>query len=136
MKNTYGGVLISVKLQAEAFTKSNTAPQVFFTFFKLYEWDQIVQSITFASCPFFVEVGNQNKNWFFPGNSFFNWNIFVISKWLLKAIVQLFYINIKKFKRKFLQLSSSCSNIAGQGSVLFFLYYNFRSIQKTSFKKL
>ena len=27
------------------FTKSNTLPWVFFTFFKLYKWDQIVQSI-------------------------------------------------------------------------------------------
>ena len=38
MKNTQGGVLMLVKLQALAFnfTKSNTPPWVFFTFFKLY----------------------------------------------------------------------------------------------------
>ena len=29
------------------FTKSNTPPWVFFTFFKLYRWYQIVQSVTF-----------------------------------------------------------------------------------------
>ena len=28
------------------FTKSNTPPWVFFTFFKLYEWYQIAQSTT------------------------------------------------------------------------------------------
>ena len=35
--------------QAEAcnFTKINTPPWVFFTFFKLYKWYQIVQRITF-----------------------------------------------------------------------------------------
>ena len=38
--------VLLVKLQAKAynFTKSNTPPWVFFTFFKLYEWYQIVQS--------------------------------------------------------------------------------------------
>ena len=37
VKNTHGGVLILVKLQAPAcnFTKINTPQQVFFTFFKL-----------------------------------------------------------------------------------------------------
>ena len=43
VKNTYGGMLLTVKLQA---TKSNTPPWVFFTFFKLYKWYQIAQSIT------------------------------------------------------------------------------------------
>ena len=48
VKNTHGGVLLYVKLQAEAcnFTKSNIPPWVFFTFFKLYEWYQIAQSTT------------------------------------------------------------------------------------------
>ena len=48
VKNIHGGVLLSVKLQAEAcnFTKSNTTPWVFFTLFKLYEWYQIAQSTT------------------------------------------------------------------------------------------
>ena len=38
MKNTQGGALLLVKLQAEAssFTKSNTPPWVFFTLLKLY----------------------------------------------------------------------------------------------------
>ena len=48
-KNTHGGVLLLVELQAEAynFDKSKTPPWVFFTFFKLYEWYQIAQSTTY-----------------------------------------------------------------------------------------
>ena len=48
VKNTHGGVILLVKLQAEAsnFAKSNTPPSVFFTFFKLCKWYQIAQSIT------------------------------------------------------------------------------------------
>ena len=38
MKITHGGVLL--------FTKSNTPPWVFFTFFKVYKWYQIAQNIT------------------------------------------------------------------------------------------
>ena len=41
-KNTHGGMLALVKLQA----KSNTPPWVFFTFFRLYKWYQIAQRIT------------------------------------------------------------------------------------------
>ena len=39
VKITHGGVLLLVKLQAEAFnfTESNTPPWVFFTFCKLYK---------------------------------------------------------------------------------------------------
>ena len=40
----------SAKLLACNFTKSNTPPWVFFTFFKLYRWYQIAQNITFVSC--------------------------------------------------------------------------------------
>ena len=42
-------VLLLVKLQAEAcnFTKINTPPWVFFTFFKLYKCYQIAQRITY-----------------------------------------------------------------------------------------
>ena len=40
VKNTHGGVLLSVKF-------SNTPPWVFFTFFKLYQWYQIAQSTTY-----------------------------------------------------------------------------------------
>ena len=48
VKNTNGGLLILVKLQASAcnFSKINTPPWVFFTFFKLYKLYQIVQRIT------------------------------------------------------------------------------------------
>ena len=42
IKNTHGGVLILVKLQA----KINTPSWVFFTFFKLYKWYQIAQRTT------------------------------------------------------------------------------------------
>ena len=47
VKNTHGGVLLLVKLQAEAcnFTKINTPPWVFLTFFKLFKWYQITQRI-------------------------------------------------------------------------------------------
>ena len=50
VKNTHGGVLILVKLQAEAcnFTKINTPPWVSFTFFKSYKWFQIAQRITYS----------------------------------------------------------------------------------------
>ena len=48
VKNTHGGVLVLVKLQAWLlacnFTKSNTPPWVFFTFFKWYNWYQIAQN--------------------------------------------------------------------------------------------
>ena len=47
VKNTHRGVLILVKLQAEAeacnFTKINTPPWMFFTLFKLYKWYQIAR---------------------------------------------------------------------------------------------
>ena len=50
VKNTNGGVLILVKLQAEAcnFTEINTPPWVFFKFFKFYKWYQIAQRITYV----------------------------------------------------------------------------------------
>ena len=46
VKKSHGGVLLLGKLQAYNFTKSNTPPWVFFTFFKLYKWYQIAQNIT------------------------------------------------------------------------------------------
>ena len=51
VKNTRGGVLFFVSLQAKAcnFTKSNTLPWVFFTFFKLYERYQIAQRTTYST---------------------------------------------------------------------------------------
>ena len=50
VKNTHRGVLILIKLQAKAcnFTKINTPPWVFFTFFELYKWYQIAQRITYS----------------------------------------------------------------------------------------
>ena len=51
VKNTHGGALLLVKLQALAcnFTKNNTPPWVFFIFFKLYKWHQIAQSISYEN---------------------------------------------------------------------------------------
>ena len=51
MKNTDGGVLILVKLQAKAynFIKINTPTWVFFTFFELYKWYLIAQRTTYYS---------------------------------------------------------------------------------------
>ena len=42
LKNTHGGVLLSVKLQV-----FDTPPWVFFKFFKFYKWYQIAQSILY-----------------------------------------------------------------------------------------
>ena len=49
VKNTHGGVLILVKLQASPciFTKIITPPWVFFTLFKLHKWYQIAQRTTY-----------------------------------------------------------------------------------------
>ena len=62
MKNTNGGLLLLVKLQANAcnFTKSNTPPWVFFTFFKLYEWYEIAQSTAYDIKPY-EKKGKWNK---------------------------------------------------------------------------
>ena len=47
MANTHGGVLLLVQAEVCNFTKSNTPPWMFFTFFKLYKWYQIAQRITY-----------------------------------------------------------------------------------------
>ena len=49
VKNSYGGVLILVRLQAEVgnFTEINIPPWVLFTFFKLYKWYQMAQCISY-----------------------------------------------------------------------------------------
>ena len=48
VKNTHGGVLLSVNLQNSAcnFTKTNTPLWMLFTFFKLYKCCQITQSVS------------------------------------------------------------------------------------------
>ena len=58
VKNTHGGVLISVKLQVLAcnFTKVNNPPWVFLTFFKLYKWYQIAQRTTYFMCNWQLNV--------------------------------------------------------------------------------
>ena len=99
MKNTCGGVLLSVKFQAKAcdFTKSNTPPWVLFTFFKLCKWYQIAQSIShniaefktmiiemyltlFYTCEFIVYNNSRNNesskqifghfSWYLVGRNF------------------------------------------------------------------
>ena len=49
VKNIHERVLLLVKLQALAcyFTKSITLPWMFFTFFKLYKWYRIAQSVSY-----------------------------------------------------------------------------------------
>ena len=49
LKNTHRVVLLLVKLRLLAcnFSKSNTFPWVFFTFFELHKWYQIAQCITY-----------------------------------------------------------------------------------------
>ena len=46
VRNVHGGVLLLVEMLASAcnFTKSNTPPQAFFTFIKLYKWYQMAQN--------------------------------------------------------------------------------------------
>ena len=46
VKNTHGGVLFLVNC-----TKSNNPTWIFFTFFQLYKWYQIAQSITYKQSP-------------------------------------------------------------------------------------
>ena len=67
VKNTYGGVLILVKLQSSSlqFCKINSPPWVFFTFFKLYKWYQIVQRTTYmfgTTLPFVESKFSPNHN--------------------------------------------------------------------------
>ena len=59
VKNTQREVLLLVKLQTKSFSfnKSNTPPWVFFTFFKLQKWSQIVQSVSYTSNLFYVFTG-------------------------------------------------------------------------------
>ena len=71
VKNTYGEVL----LLACNFTKSNTPPWVFFTFFKFRKWYQIAQSITYcdwdSSALWFVQAHDQQNGLCIP-SCFFN----------------------------------------------------------------
>ena len=62
VKNSHGRVLILVKLQAKAcsFIKINTPPWVFFTFFKLYKWYQIVQRTTYIKIKNLVHLTSLN----------------------------------------------------------------------------
>ena len=47
-ENTHGGVLLLVKLQAEAILeRTNIPPWVFLTFFELYKWYRIAKRTTY-----------------------------------------------------------------------------------------
>ena len=67
VKNTYGVVLILVKLQAEAlacnFTKINAPPWVFFTFFKLCKLYQIAQRTTFMKRTKEINIRLKTQRW-------------------------------------------------------------------------
>ena len=56
-------ITFSNRLVACNFTKSNTPPWVFFTFFKLYKWYQITQNITYVQ-------NTQEKSALIPAGSF------------------------------------------------------------------
>ena len=58
VKNTQGGVVFLVQLQASAcnITKTITPPWVFFAFFKLHKWYQIAQSIVYVFHSLFLMV--------------------------------------------------------------------------------
>ena len=58
VENTPGGVVFLVQLQASAgnITKTITPPWVFLTFFKLYKWYQIAQSIVYVFHSLFLMV--------------------------------------------------------------------------------
>ena len=78
LKNTHGGVLILVKLQATAFTKNNTPPWVLLTFFKLYKWYQIAQRITLLTSELqrvgilgICKIPNEFQISFFPMKNIF-----------------------------------------------------------------
>ena len=68
VKNIHRGVLLLVKFEAKAcdVPKCNSPPWVFFTFFKLYKWYQIAQSITFYCIQIFLFYGKENACHRFP----------------------------------------------------------------------
>ena len=47
LRNTHGGVLLS-KVEGFNYTKNNTFPWLLLTFFKLYKWYQIPQTIAYS----------------------------------------------------------------------------------------
>ena len=75
-----GDTFSKVTVLSLKFTKSNTPPWVFFTFFKLYEWCQISQRIIFGpSCQKFwcqlVTVQSLKLNKRYWPVSFVKWNL-------------------------------------------------------------
>ena len=56
VKNTHGGVILLVKLQAKAysFTNSNTPPWAFLTFFQFYKWHQMVYLTVFCLIRYYL----------------------------------------------------------------------------------
>ena len=66
VKNTHGGVLILIKLQAKAcnFTKINTPPRAFFTFFKLYKRYQ-TRNASHMIFYHIITIRSNQINWLF-----------------------------------------------------------------------
>ena len=60
----------SIKSSACNFTKINTPPWVFFTFFKLYKCYQIAQRITYFHCSSWVIVSGRVSKGSILGSSF------------------------------------------------------------------
>ena len=89
VKNTHGGVLISVKLQAETcnFTKINTPPWVLFTFLKLYKWYQIAQRITYSEAKTIFLEG---------GRSFFLYIVFPFQSYYMESTCTAVYMSAHK----------------------------------------
>ena len=95
MKSTHGGMLLLKNLLAEAeawnLTNCNTPPWVFFTFFKLYKWYWIMQSIIYNFNKFSKKTcqNSQKSFYFFPAN-------FSLKKYELLKLHKIFtYKNFK-----------------------------------------
>ena len=121
VKNTHRGVFTLVELQASAcnFTEFNTPPWVFFTFFKLCKWHQIVQRTT--SELQFRDSYQNSSNWMELQNEPFK-NL-QYSKILVNAVLS--------FLKKTLNVSQNNKSIyANHAKVLSCLKENVRNFQK------
>ena len=58
MKSTHGGVLLLIKLHALTcnFTKSDSPPWAFFTFFKLYKWYQLHKASHMVTLTLYITI--------------------------------------------------------------------------------
>ena len=100
VKNTYGGVLLLVKLQALTcnITKSNTPPGVFFMFFKLYKKYLIAQSIKYS----FIRTMQ-------PISPIYNWEIGVQQIKITEEKLSQSFILCQLLRTKTLASGSKCT---------------------------